>query len=504
MDRDVRRLTSRWHRHDDRGAVMVLTAVLIVVTVLFAAFAVDIGAVAVERRRARTAADAAALAGMLEVSTSGGNLQSAVAVTRRVVDENLPEPVAPAAWSACRDTPPAGYLATSALGVAGGSPCISISRAGDRWRVRVPTRTVDTALAGVVGIDSLDANGMAEAGVQVRGTGAFPVGLFAGVGAGTSVCVKLATSGQTTGNCNPDGPTSGQFGGWTPWYYTDVNPAANQDTSCEAGGGGNGGFAYAVAKGIDHLLGTYRSGAPVLENGCTSGGPRLFPNAVDSNSGYSTDDITQGLVLGRSGSGLFGSFSGRLRVPSSTASAFGVPLDNRPLWDYIRDGELNLPASCRAVAAHPAVGSGDEVAAWTAQLQTCLAEWTPGVHAPLLGDAIAGTARLTPVPRFEETEEHGNNASLYHITGFEPVFLQALWFGNQAPGPACTSSTDPTACRHDPGAPTTVTANSGQAKVTSASALVLECGMLPVAECQRVQSVGGTAVNQFFQVRLTV
>jgi hypothetical protein len=65
-------MSKRSHLRDDSGQVLVVAALCMVVLIGFLGLAVDVGFVRHEQRRLQTAADAAALAGALEVRVCGG------------------------------------------------------------------------------------------------------------------------------------------------------------------------------------------------------------------------------------------------------------------------------------------------------------------------------------------------------------------------------------------------------------------------------------------------
>lgn len=113
---------------NERGAVAVTVALLIVPLLVLVGLGIDIGMLANEKRSAQIAADNAALAAAF-AGCHGGNPQTE----------------------------------GQELGAANGFPGVSITDEGDGSYSSVVTSTIDTAFAKVVGIDTMDARAEAEA-----------------------------------------------------------------------------------------------------------------------------------------------------------------------------------------------------------------------------------------------------------------------------------------------------------------------------------------------------
>lgn len=150
-------------RDEEEGAIAVLTAMLAVVLLVASAFVVDLGSAYVAGSKAQTAADASALAG-LQALHPGDSTQpdfaSAVTAVKAFAAENYAVP--DDAWTGCTDPAP---LPTHAEG------CISFLVSGGTAKARVvmPDRTVDTAFAGLVGVDSLEVSASARAMMRTGG-----------------------------------------------------------------------------------------------------------------------------------------------------------------------------------------------------------------------------------------------------------------------------------------------------------------------------------------------
>jgi Flp pilus assembly protein TadG len=150
----ARRLTRSAERRDDRGAVAVLTAILLTMLLGFAALVIDIGLARDQGRQAQAAVDSAALAAAIVMKANNG-AESAQAAARNAATSyllaNYDSPAGPAefstAWNAC-------------------STCVSFTDT----RVTVsleplPADKVDTpaVLGGIFGLDRLSASAAATA-----------------------------------------------------------------------------------------------------------------------------------------------------------------------------------------------------------------------------------------------------------------------------------------------------------------------------------------------------
>ncbi|GAA4103522.1 hypothetical protein GCM10023066_52370 [Nocardioides kongjuensis] len=134
---------------DERGVVAVLTALIAVVLLMTASLVIDLGLARDVRGQAQNAADASALAAGNVLYDAHGDAQLAVAIAaaQDYAAKNFDVPAA--AWGGCKDP---GHLT-----YAPASQCISFDDPDrpSRVRVRVPQRTVKTALAGLMGVSEM-------------------------------------------------------------------------------------------------------------------------------------------------------------------------------------------------------------------------------------------------------------------------------------------------------------------------------------------------------------
>jgi Flp pilus assembly protein TadG len=152
-----------------RGQVLVLFAILIVILLAFAGVTVDIGRQVAERRHVQTAADAGALAACRALIAGETDAVAATAA-QQVALANLQG--SPAAASATIDSPPT-YADEDGSGMIDAHELMSgIVVAGTTVRVAIHA-TVDTTLARVVGVPTLETD--ARARCDLQGSPAIPI-----------------------------------------------------------------------------------------------------------------------------------------------------------------------------------------------------------------------------------------------------------------------------------------------------------------------------------------
>ena len=202
-----------------RGQVLVMFAVLLVVLLGFAGIAIDIGRQNAEQRHIQTAADAAALAAC-QALIEGASDSAAATAGRTVATINV-------------ERSPTGTTADIAPDSArvyedghAGNPAYlksGILISGTTVRVAIAS-TVDTTLARVVGVPTLDAS--ARAKCQLLGGPAIPIvarRYAAAPGPGAGFTDFLATSGTSTTGA-VDGFSVLGYGGRTPASELDPGP----------------------------------------------------------------------------------------------------------------------------------------------------------------------------------------------------------------------------------------------------------------------------------------
>lgn len=477
----------------ERGAVLPIVALLIVVLLVFAAVTVDFGTAWAVRRGEQTAADTAVLAGAVEFQTSGGDPQSAVDQLVSFATTNAHRPITPAQWSACADSDPLDWTASQfvAAGMLTGpdTACISFGAGGDEIRVRLPDNPVATSFGRLAGVDVINVSAAANATIKVPTNSSSPpfVVLF-GVGGGDEVCLRTSSSGadmpgQWVGNelgvgdglydnnggfpLDPDpthplasefnflpdpcdelafaSPTQ-YFGTLNPYFYKDIDPSSAPDTSCSNSGVNV--VDVGIAEGIDHNLSSFDPDYPgptsaaqtrVDGDGCPSGPPQIWPNTMATQTGFTAQILKCGLI----GSNAAGCGSGPVLDGTTFTPRFqrgphyapgetfaGRTFENLPLWYFFDFPALaNVPDSCKDLEALAVPADWDYYDKKEALL-TCLTDWNPANQDPLFGEDLLQSGRFAFIPQLAET----SLANPVHFNSFVPVWLQKLYQSGNGTG----------------------------------------------------------------------
>jgi len=314
-------------RDDERGAVMVIFALLLVVMLGMAALVVDVGYATQKKRQLQNAVDAAALAGAQDLP----NLTAAIATVKSYLSTDLPG--ANTDWSSCQD-PAANHPGLTS--VVGQTACISFDSSFTQIRVKAPQQSYATGFGRALNITSLKTNAAAQARVVSAGFGSIqPFALFSGFTAGLT-CLKEGPSGHRIQSC--DGPDSGNFNLLDVTQYSN----ATLQTPLRCGNSfQQDRMIDNIAIGADHDFSIYSSSGPTIVDACGTPGPNTLPprtgndiNAFDKgiiHAVANTSDTSDG-------------GGGRLkRYPTNwpgypTATALGATIDNKPLWEFIPTG----------------------------------------------------------------------------------------------------------------------------------------------------------------------
>lgn len=496
----------------ERGATAVLIAGSMLLLMGMLAIAVDLGFGFNERRADQTSADASALGGSLEmvITNQSNPVQAAVDEVYARVEANLDRTIPQADWAGCTDPDALAFASDNpAFNVSNPSPCISFSTDYNTFRVRLPDQETETTFGRVIGFDSLTTTAAAEARRNTGwgGGGDFPAAVFSNDHAGDTICIKTGASG--TEDC--DGSATGSFGFFRPYFYSAVE--GDLSTMCTTG---EQPFSIprAMADGIDHEFSRWD---PVIRNDringqwcMTSGVPGPpFPNTVRPTSGYSNQDITNGLVLGGSWPT---AYAGRLdRGPYQDAATilFGKTIDNRPLWDFIDDSVVytGLAARCEdAKAWDPYLILADRSTA-IADTKACITGALATIPIPrIFTSNILQSQRLGHSPKFHEP-----NASCappqdcLHIDSIVPIFIDGIWAAT-SPSFNCASDFEDTgtACIAYGGVQGEMAISApGKRRIHSATAIVLDCALMPSGTCPSLQDGSTGPLNFLYDLELT-
>lgn len=449
------------HPQEERGAAAVLVAASLIMLMGIAAVAIDLGAGFNERRQAQSGADFAALAALqfAQCAADPADINCAVDTgaveALAVANANLPDQAfTNTDWATCSD--PGALARVSTV-----SPCISFTNNLERARVVIPEATVDTSFGRVIGAASLSVSAPAIAGQQVTASSELlpntPLS-----SSGAESCLFSNQAPQTVPPC--DGPASGFYG------YLDValygNSATGTPSTCD-NGDSNTRIALNLAAGSDHNLVEWAPGDPAVNDHDVCPNRSEDINEMVVQTGSPTGGITDGLILGVSGS-INGepipSLPGRLICGPSSVACQTVRvhnLDHTGLWEFL------LPGVCPGTDTHD-------------EMKTCLEGWSGGV---IFDEAIGEHPRFAAVPVFTVTP---TGPGSYLIDRFIPVWLETLDFECNAnfcdtvhsPGettslPSCPNPIDPAINNCGWGD------TSGSDDVEGLTAFEIDLGMLP-------------------------
>lgn len=328
----------------DDGLAIVMAALLLVVLMIFAAFALDLGQVAAARRTDQGAVDAAAMGGAISAAQGDTNA-NLLATVISIAEKDLGVASGSLDWNTC-----AGYVDPgTGWSVVGGKNCVM--RSGDRIMVRSPQQAVKSTFGAVIGRANYAHRAFAVAGPQQFGYGSvLPFGVYSS--SAGHVCLRTDNPSSPVTPCA--GSSTGDSGILNLGLFG--NPAIGTTKDCVGNGGGaNGRAANNVAAGADHRMGTHPTAdATNLDNGakCSAGDTQPpYPYAADTVTGAgATNAVTSGLVAGAQFTDGQAARLQRLsQTPYSPAKVTveGHALDNTPLWVFIGDGLTNVPNACK-------------------------------------------------------------------------------------------------------------------------------------------------------------
>jgi hypothetical protein len=463
----------RVKRHDERGVSMVLFALLMVTFTVFVAFAVDIGGVANQRRRAQLSDDAGVLGAAQDLPFTSSARAQVVSLVNQDLGVSW---TAGGEWNTCGSvSAPSGYTKDST------SNCIAYDSSFSRVWAAVPVAGYNTAFGGVVGLNSINVSAQAIAGRALAGAGGvLPFALLGGIGGGLN-CIKSDSGGNASAPCG--GPSSGNFGNLDIFFYG--NASLGTTTDCN-GNGGNTRTPNNIALGIDHELSTWSAGND-REEACS---PNVSaPNIVHVRTGDIANAFDEGILSG--GSFTDGSTAGRLvrkydsttNYYNDTATVSGRSINDAGLWEFIPQGVTiaQAPTSCQRATfdtVYANSNNSNRKDNMRLALLACFADYANGtgcssapcagalfirnsqVESPVDVYDIQLTPRFAYVPQIVETSFPNGNSSPVHIQKFRAIYVQRL-LGN---------SID-----HEPG----VGDSGGNQKAKEVNAFVFYTTMLP-------------------------
>lgn len=520
--------------NEERGATLVVFALCLVVLMIFAAFAVDLGLVYNERRLDQNGVDAAATSAGV-VTLTGGTAQQVVNEVLAKVTSDLHRSVPSSAWlsPACTDGEQLAKTAAE-LGLTPATQCISFSNELDRLRVKLPSQTVPQVFSKAFGVGPFSSGAFAEITFLSQGSGgALPFVALSNSATGQQICLKTSSSGnppalaQGNGPGNPAtypavatlavadpcdqsvfDPASSNFGSLLPYRYATCTNNTNAD------------FIRAISEGLDHPTGYFgdatdgnpppfsipiggtSSSAHALRQ-ATYGDVRIdgnqitncdgfFPNTVEINTGFSAQDVRCGFLSPKNSDTCDGIVP-RLRrgtpAPSSSPVFLEELANNVTPWAYFSNAD-NLPQECKDLrTAHQLNSSSWDFYDRREAFVECLTSWNPSAHGELFTEAIATNPRYGFVPKIAERrlcnqqEPPGCNQLDYaHINSYVPVYLNRLYSSGAG---VC----DPLDARGhnwallDAGQDFGGNCGAANNNLDRVSAYVIDCRMLPETVC---------------------
>ena len=385
---------------DDQGAVLITVGIFLLALMVFAAWAVDISSVLVERRSAQNTADVSALSGaqMTLRLAPDDAMAAAEAEVIRLSAANFGTP--PADWAACTDSSKPGRFSENAPG---GSQCVSFTEGLTELRVRVPNTDVPTNFAGVIGINTIATSAFAEVTTgNGQSGGVLPFGLPPSAGS-PEVCLKTGPGPLPAPPC--DGPDEGNFGFLDFKIYTDP-------VSCNAGD-----LIANIASGVDHFLETGSTNPSSVHEFDFCPNINARPDRTKAQTGNVASKFHEGFVDSSSPTARF------QRGPWTKTNTMGQQLDDKPLWEFISAGnDLCAEATIAATVPNPHDG-----------MAACLSSGDAG-SLRFFEDSggISGVYDLIESPRWAfvpniKIDFVSGGSQDYIFTSFSPVFLQTLY-----------------------------------------------------------------------------
>lgn len=487
----------------ERGAILPLFALLIVLLLVFSAFAVDLGSAWAQRRTSQTAADASVMAAALQYlrpappdetglfdlvnDYANANLEGGVLTFddwAGCSDPDRPVDYEALGTSGTWDYPGAG-LATDLV------DCISIKQVNNEpaiLRVRLPVTEVPTAFARVIGIEDIAVSAFAEAEVRyLDQKKILPFSLPSNPG--TQECLGTPPSGLLPNDEAPcTGPAQGNFGMIdSPWfgapapYGTDSDPCPNDPNFKNR-------TPTNLALGLDHIItgwpddgldgdpfdydgpgvGTNLPNNHVAADSCDNAGNDIPPYVLLTETGNTQ---TGGEIMedGFLGAPQFGTNSepGRLRqlptdsVPGTVSGTDVQTLridlrtisdtknvDNVGMWDYLDFSVIDTGGTgdCRESSFTGLAGRD-----LTDQMLRCLTvgkdPFTGAVisgldPAPVFTDALLESPRFALVPVLNYASGAQFGSKWWAVMNMQPVYVQTTWYRCGQPTGECLFEPD--------------------------------------------------------------
>jgi len=343
---------------DERGNILVLTALCMTMLLSFMAFAVDIGYLFIVHRQLQTLADSAAMAGALEAAACGVTTNCTViqtAATTALTEGGSP---APTLFLQCATASGSGLLLTINNG-----PCAlgasDPNNLNANYVEAVVTKKVPTFFAGMFGVNTVQISARAEAGK------ASPPGACMEIMGTTGQTVTLNSGANITdgtgSNCGLNVNSSATLA-----VMEDAGATVNLGTYTVHGSVLDNGGSYTPAPTTgaptqpDPFLAEITAGTistptqPALSSSCcnpVSGATTLQPGYYSGGLNFNSSGYTVTLAPG-------------LYYFNASMVVGGVNLTGSNVTIYFKNGSLTMNSASTMTLSAPSTGSTAGVLIW--------------------------------------------------------------------------------------------------------------------------------------------
>ena len=493
---------SLWNdRSDERGAVTLIFALILLILLIFAALATDLGAAWAQRRSAQTIVDAAVMGAATEyLRPLPPDEEKTVEIVLDYVNRNSPDPeptwtnLIPE-WLACVDPDrPSGFVPlawdTNGDAIDEVFQCISFDTAG-LLRVHLPDTNVETFFAKIVDINSIPISATAVAEIRyIENRIVLPLSLPADFVEGNDHCLATPPNGLLPGDVVPcSGPAQGNFGLLdSPWFGAG-DPHFTDAQACPNDPNFNTRAPHTLAIGLDHIITLWPDPATLPPDGTSLGnnheGADDCANALADNAPYvlnpqpgntqtaSGKALLHDGFLGDDPSPTAANQPGRLRQATPTlpqppvlnsritftTNTGSYAVDNVGLWEYLDQSTINNNSPCSDTGNGFGGLTGRQL---TDQTMVCLESGAARFIVELLDSPRFG---VVPVLNYPQGAQYGDK--WWAVKEFRPVYLQTSWYDcSSGSSPECLFQPDDFATTHGAGNPYSILFNPGEGEAS--------------------------------------
>jgi hypothetical protein len=353
---------------EERGNVLVLTMLSMTMLLTFMAFAIDIGNLFYTQRQLQTLADAAAMAGALEVTACGGtSSSSSCTVMKTAATTALTEGGGPAPTLFLQCAPASG---TGLLLTINNGPCAlganDPNHTNTNYVEAVVTEQIPAYFARFIGLKTLQASARAEAGIGTPSAGANGPGIYVGgltVNGGNSITDGAGNAGiydngsLTLNNGSTTDPTVINVGSFNVQGSQTVNncPGSTCTLSTPPTKGST------MQDPFKNLVAPSQPATSDTNTGTISGNTTLHPgtyaSGINFNSGTYTVTLNPGLYYINGGFNI----NSNVTITGTGVTLYmtgGSNINSAATWNLTAPSSaLSNCASCAGMAVWQASGS---------------------------------------------------------------------------------------------------------------------------------------------------